>query len=84
MEEAVALFKDTTDIEFELKLAENLPEVFLDKRLFLGVINNLIKNAVEAIQSAENPKEEMDILSLKRKKFESCQNYKRKHFANPL
>ncbi|MCG6145524.1 LIC_11548 family sensor histidine kinase [Leptospira bandrabouensis] len=69
LEEAVALFKDTTDIEFELKLAENLPEVFLDKRLFLGVINNLIKNAVEAIQSAENPKEEMDILSLKRKKI---------------
>ncbi|MCW7481753.1 LIC_11548 family sensor histidine kinase [Leptospira kanakyensis] len=69
LEEAFALFRDTTDIEFELKLAENLPEVFLDKRLFLGVINNLIKNAVEAIQSAENPKEEMDILSLKRKKI---------------
>lgn len=69
LEEAVALFKDTTDIEFELKLAENLPEVFLDKRLFLGVINNLIKNAVEAIQTAENSKEEMDILSLKRKKI---------------
>ncbi|TGM56747.1 LIC_11548 family sensor histidine kinase [Leptospira vanthielii] len=69
LEEAVALFKDTTDIEFELKLAENLPEVFLDKRLFLGVINNLIKNAVEAIQTSENSKEEMDILSLKRKKI---------------
>ncbi|TGL90561.1 HAMP domain-containing protein [Leptospira congkakensis] len=69
LEEAFALFRDTTDIEFELKLAENLPEVFLDKRLFLGVINNLIKNAVEAIQSAENSKEEMDILSLKRKKI---------------
>lgn len=69
LEEAVALFKDTTDIEFELKLAENLPEVFLDKRLFLGVINNLIKNAVEAIQSSENSKDEMDILSLKRKKI---------------
>ncbi|MCW7492229.1 ATP-binding protein [Leptospira sp. 2 VSF19] len=69
LEEAVALFRDTTDIEFELKLADNIPEVFLDKRLFLGVVNNLIKNAVEAIQSAENPKEEMDILSLKRKKI---------------
>ncbi|TGL37447.1 LIC_11548 family sensor histidine kinase [Leptospira perdikensis] len=69
LEEAVALFKDTTDIEFELKLAEGLPEVFLDKRLFLGVVNNLIKNAVEAILTAENPKEELDILSLKRKKI---------------
>lgn len=69
LEDAVALFRDTTDIEFELKLAENLPEVFLDKRLFLGVINNLIKNAVEAIFSQENPKEEMDILSSKRNKI---------------
>ncbi|MBM9589433.1 HAMP domain-containing protein [Leptospira sp. 201903075] len=69
LEEAVALFKDTTDIDFELKLAENLPEVFLDKRLFLGVVNNLIKNAVEAILYAENSKEELDILSPKRKKI---------------
>ncbi|WP_108959061.1 LIC_11548 family sensor histidine kinase [Leptospira ellinghausenii] len=69
LEEAVALFRDTSDIEFELKLAENLPELFLDKRLFLGVINNLIKNAVEAILSHDNPKEEMDILETKRKKI---------------
>ncbi|XDD48035.1 ATP-binding protein [Leptospira sp. WS39.C2] len=69
LEEAVALFRDTTDIEFELKLAENLPEVFLDKRLFLGVINNLIKNAVEAIITNDNSKEEMDILEMKRKKI---------------
>ncbi|TGK97741.1 LIC_11548 family sensor histidine kinase [Leptospira levettii] len=69
LEEAVALFRDTSDIEFELKLAENLPEVFLDKRLFLGVINNLIKNAVEAILSFDNLKEDMDILETKRKKI---------------
>ncbi|TGL74079.1 LIC_11548 family sensor histidine kinase [Leptospira jelokensis] len=69
LEEAVALFRDTTDIDFELKLAENLPEVFLDKRLFLGVVNNLIKNAVEAILSQDNTKEEMDILGVRRKKI---------------
>ncbi|MCW7462564.1 LIC_11548 family sensor histidine kinase [Leptospira limi] len=69
LEEAVALFRDTSDIEFELKLAQNLPELFLDKRLFLGVINNLIKNAVEAILSHDNAKEEMDILETKRKKI---------------
>ncbi|TGM78569.1 HAMP domain-containing protein [Leptospira levettii] len=69
LEEAVALFRDTSDIEFEVKLAENLPEVFLDKRLFLGVINNLIKNAVEAILSFDNSKEDMDILETKRKKI---------------
>ncbi|TGL04209.1 HAMP domain-containing protein [Leptospira bouyouniensis] len=69
LEEAVALFRDTTDIEFELKLAENLPEVFLDKRLFLGVVNNLIKNAVEAILSLDTSKEEMDFLGSKKKKI---------------
>lgn len=69
LEEAVALFRDTSDIEFELKLAEDLPEVFLDKRLFLGVVNNLIKNAVEAILSQENSKEEMDFLGSRRKKI---------------
>ncbi|TGL55135.1 HAMP domain-containing protein [Leptospira kemamanensis] len=69
LEEAVLLFRGTSDIEFELKLAQNLPEVFLDKRLFLGVVNNLIKNAVEAILSQENSKEELDILETKRKKI---------------
>ena len=53
IEECLNLFKDTTEIEFETKLALNLPELFLDKRLFTGVINNLIKNAVEAIQSQD-------------------------------
>lgn len=53
LEESVRLFKESTDIEFELKLASHIPEVFLDRRLFLGVVNNLIKNAVEAIAIRE-------------------------------
>ncbi|MCB1156720.1 MAG: HAMP domain-containing protein [Leptospiraceae bacterium] len=52
IEEAVNLFKDTPNIRFELNLSRNLPEVFIDRKLFLGVINNLIKNAVEAIQNS--------------------------------
>jgi nitrogen fixation/metabolism regulation signal transduction histidine kinase len=57
VEESVNLFRDHVNINFVLKLSKNLPEVFLDKRLFLGVINNLIKNAVEAITNdrKDNP-----------------------------
>ncbi len=51
VEESVKLFVDSVNINFILKLSKTLPEVFLDKRLFLGVVNNLIKNAVEAIQN---------------------------------
>lgn len=67
--DSVALFRGTTDIEFELKLAENLPEVFLDKRLFLGVINNLVKNAVEAISSKYPPTDEPNLFLNQRKKI---------------
>jgi nitrogen fixation/metabolism regulation signal transduction histidine kinase len=45
IEESLNLFKDRENINFTLRLSKNLPEVFVDKRLFLGVINNLIKNA---------------------------------------
>lgn len=51
VEESVKLFIENVNINFVLKLSKSLPEVFIDKRLFLGVVNNLIKNAVEAIQN---------------------------------
>ncbi len=59
IEESINLFKDRDNIKFSLRLSKNLPEVFIDKRLFLGVINNLIKNAIEAItiDRTENNKE---------------------------
>jgi len=60
VEESVNLFKENVQIEFQLNLAKNLPEVFLDRRLFLGVINNLIKNAVEAIQAERKEKDETE------------------------
>jgi two-component system, NtrC family, nitrogen regulation sensor histidine kinase NtrY len=57
IEESVNLFDHKFDIKFIMKLSKNLPEVFLDKRLFLGVINNLIKNAVESIVNFNNENE---------------------------
>ncbi len=62
LEESIRLFQESTDIKIESKLATNLPEVFLDRRLFLGVINNLIKNAVEAIESSLEVKRQKKIL----------------------
>jgi two-component system, NtrC family, nitrogen regulation sensor histidine kinase NtrY len=58
LEESANLFKESTDILFDLKLGLSLPELFLDKRLFMGVVNNLIKNAVEAIHQPDPSLEE--------------------------
>ncbi|MCZ8342851.1 MAG: ATP-binding protein [Leptospira sp.] len=69
LEDSVALFRETSDIDFEMKLAPNLPEVFIDKRLFLGVINNLIKNAVEAIQSKYPSSDEPNLFLDQKKKI---------------
>lgn len=48
--ESAKLFEHTPGIQIELNFAKNLPEIFLDKKLFLGIMNNLFKNAVEAIE----------------------------------
>ncbi|EPG75723.1 GHKL domain protein [Leptospira fainei serovar Hurstbridge str. BUT 6] len=48
--ESEKLYEHTPGIQIELNLSKNLPEIFLDKKLFLGVMNNLFKNAVEAIE----------------------------------
>jgi two-component system nitrogen regulation sensor histidine kinase NtrY len=78
LEEAVLLFKESTDIEFELKLTDQLPEVFIDKRLFLGVINNLLKNAVEAILAEDTLVEDPDIWTKRRKKIRISSKLQRK------
>jgi two-component system, NtrC family, nitrogen regulation sensor histidine kinase NtrY len=66
IEESLNLFKDRENINFTLRLSKNLPEVFVDKRLFLGVINNLIKNAIEAItiDRVENGKDISGIIKI--------------------
>lgn len=47
--ESMKLFKDYVNISFISELSLNIPQVFIDRRLFLGVVNNIIKNAIEAI-----------------------------------
>lgn len=69
IEESVQLFRDShPEIEFRLKISRNLPEVFIDKRLFLGAVNNLIKNAAEAVLSQkkeDSPEEKKpDVISV--------------------
>lgn len=54
LEESIRLFQESTDIKIQSIFAPSLPEVFLDRRLFLGVVNNLIKNAVEAIEESKD------------------------------
>ena len=49
--EAVNLYKESVDVPIELKLAGNLPMILLDKNIIIGMINNLIKNGLEAIES---------------------------------
>ena len=69
IEESLNLFKDRENINFTLRLSKNLPEVFVDKRLFLGVINNLIKNAIEAItiDRVENGKDISGLIKISTK-----------------
>ena len=49
--EAVNLFRGISGISIELRLAGNLPPINIDKNIIIGMINNLVKNAVEAIDS---------------------------------
>ena len=51
--EAVGIFQ-TTQIRLETRLAGGLPEIPVDKTLFIGLLNNLIKNSIEAILSTED------------------------------
>ncbi|MCB1320852.1 MAG: HAMP domain-containing protein, partial [Leptospiraceae bacterium] len=47
--EAVNLFQGLEGVRIEMRLAGNLPGIPLDKTIIIGMINNLIKNAVESI-----------------------------------
>ncbi|MFN3603128.1 MAG: sensor histidine kinase [Leptonema sp. (in: bacteria)] len=50
IKESIELFKNIPDIKIEFRYQDKLPNVYLDKNLFIGIMNNLIKNAIEAIK----------------------------------
>ncbi|RPI01115.1 MAG: HAMP domain-containing protein [Calditrichaeota bacterium] len=51
---SVELFKNNdSGVNVQLKITPNLPQILLDGQQFRSVINNLIKNAIEASQSGE-------------------------------
>lgn len=49
VKESIELFKNYSNILIEFRYQENLPMIYLDKNLFIGMMNNLIKNSIEAI-----------------------------------
>lgn len=44
-----ALYQSVPGVKMEIRLAGNLPDIELDKNMVVGMINNLVKNAIEAI-----------------------------------
>lgn len=59
--ESAKLFEHSPGIQIELNFAKNLPEIFLDKKLFQGIMNNLFKNAVEAIEKRKIKEEKPNL-----------------------
>ncbi|TGK56716.1 HAMP domain-containing protein [Leptospira wolffii] len=60
--ESAKLFEHSPGIQIELNLGKNLPEIFLDKKLFQGIMNNLFKNAVEAIEKRKAKEESSSLV----------------------
>lgn len=52
--ECGGLYQSVPGVKMEMRLAGNLPDIALDKNMIVGMINNLIKNALEAI-GGQNP-----------------------------
>lgn len=47
--ESADLFRNVPGVEIEVRVMNNLPDVWIDKTLFVGMMNNLIKNGIEAV-----------------------------------
>lgn len=62
--EAVGVFQGVSGVSIELRMAGDLPDFPLDKTLIIGMINNLIKNAIEAIGQEEARSEELERASI--------------------
>ncbi len=66
VKESTDLFKNIPDIIIEVRAQDNLPKLYLDKNLFIGMMNNLLKNAIEAVKEKykDNTKKGVVLVSI--------------------
>ena len=66
VKESTDLFKNIPDVIIEVRAQDNLPKLYLDKNLFIGMMNNLLKNAVEAVKEKykDNTKKGVILVSI--------------------
>ncbi len=66
VKESTDLFKNIPDVIIEVRAQDNLPKLYLDKNLFIGIMNNLLKNAVEAVKEKykDNTKKGVVLVSI--------------------
>jgi len=66
VKESTDLFKNIPDVIIEVRAQDNLPKLYLDKNLFIGMMNNLLKNAVEAVKEKykDNTKKGLVLVSI--------------------
>ncbi len=64
VKESVDLYRNVSGIILEYRYQENIPKLYLDKNLIIGMMNNLLKNSIEAIHEKykENPQKKGIIL----------------------
>ncbi|XDD48697.1 PAS domain-containing sensor histidine kinase [Leptospira sp. WS92.C1] len=55
--EAVKLFEHTSQIKITTSIAKGFPQLFLDQKIILRVLTNLIKNSIEAIERKKEKEE---------------------------
>lgn len=60
--EAVKLFEHTPQLKIETRIAKSFPQLFLDQKIILRVLTNLIKNSIEAIERKREKEELPDYL----------------------
>lgn len=49
IQESAELFRNIPGVDIEVRVMDNLPYIWIDKTLFIGMMNNLVKNAIEAV-----------------------------------
>lgn len=60
--EAVKLFEHTPQIKITTSIAKGFPQLFLDQKIILRVLTNLVKNSIEAIERKREKEESPDYI----------------------